>query len=333
MDFAFWRLLAPLGLSLSLVCAAQGLPQSGGESSQNTAQTKKLPAGVILVKGAWSSASDSVTPLPEGGRVVNNVYRNDYFGITYGLPRDWTEKYSGPPPSDSGYYVLAQIQPPDTIPEKGRGMILIAAQDLFFTLTPASNALDLIKYTEEHLSAEYKVERRPTEVRIANHSFVRFDYVSPVAELHWHVLAAEIRCHVVQFVFTSRDADLIERFILQMDTMKLPAEADPISGAAGDNVPVCIKNYARDENIIERDDPVFAERTVNPVPVRVIIDKEGRVKHIHFLSAFPAQAKSITDALLRWRFKPYFLDGQPAEVETGILFGRAPLPTSDAAAN
>jgi hypothetical protein len=60
--------------------------------------------------------------------------------------------------------------------------------------------------------------------------------------------------------------------------------------------------------------------------VRIIIDKKGNVKHIHFLSAFPDQAKAITDALNQWKFKPYVRDGVPAEVETGIMFGRAQRP-------
>jgi periplasmic protein TonB len=58
--------------------------------------------------------------------------------------------------------------------------------------------------------------------------------------------------------------------------------------------------------------------------VRVIIDRDGKVKHIHFLSAFPGQAQAIITALGQWRFKPYLRNGQPVEVETGILFGRAP---------
>ena len=106
--------------------------------------------------------------------------------------------------------------------------------------------------------------------------------------------------------------------------MTLPVEAGPISGRGGGEVPVCIKDYAREENVLERVDPVFAERRFNPVPVRVIIDKEGKVKHIHFLSAFPDQAKAVTDALFQWRFRPYLRDGKPVEVETGILFGRSP---------
>ena len=174
------------------------------------------------------------------------------------------------------------------------------------------------------MSANYKVEQPLALVRVADHSFVRFGYGSLVAELHWRVLATQIRCHMVQFVFTSRDTKLVEGLIQQMSKMTLPAEAGPISGRGGGDVPVCIKDYARDENVLQRVDPVFAERRFNPVPVRFTIDKEGKVKHVHFLSAFADQAKTITDALLQWRFRPCLRDGKPVEVETGMMFGRAP---------
>jgi outer membrane biosynthesis protein TonB len=58
--------------------------------------------------------------------------------------------------------------------------------------------------------------------------------------------------------------------------------------------------------------------------VRIVIDAQGKVKHIHFLSAFPDQAKSVADAVSQWRFKPFIVNGQPAEVETGLMFGRKP---------
>jgi hypothetical protein len=331
MHAKFSRSLVLLGLYMSLLGRAQGAPQSGGDFSNNP-QAKKLTTEAILVKGAWSSASDSVTALPEGGRVANNVYTNTYFGLAYTLSPDWTEKYTGPPPSDSGYYVLAQIRPADTFKGTSRGSILIAAQDLFFTPTPAGNALELINYDRESLNADYKVERAPALVSVADHSFVRFDYGSPVAELHWHVLATQIRCHMVEFVFTSRDIKLIESLIREMNKMSLPEEAGPISGRGGGDAPVCIKDFASGENVMERVDPFFAERRFNSVPVRIIIDKEGKVKHIHFLSAFPDQAKAVTDALFQWRFRPYLRDGKPMEVETGIMFGHAPRRTPSSAA-
>lgn len=328
MRSRFFRLGVLWSLQAVLFLPAEGAPQSGGDFSQN-AQAKKLPAGEILLKGAWSSASDSVTPVPEGGAVTARAYTNSYFGLSYPLLPDWNEKYKGPPPSDSGYYVLAQIRPADTYKGSSRASVLVAAQDLFFTPTPARNAMELISLAQSNLKPDYTVEQRPTLVRIADRSLVRFDYNSPVAELHWHILATQIRCHMVEFVFTSRDTKLIDTLIQQMNNMKLPEEAGPVLGQGGGDVPVCVKAYAREENIIERVDPIFAELRFNSIPVRIIIDKEGKVKHIHFLSAFPEQAKVITDALQQWRFKPYLRDGKPVEVETGILFGRPQRSTTE----
>jgi hypothetical protein len=328
MQAPFLRFLTFLGLASWFLLPARGAPQNGGDFSQN-AQAKRLPTNTILVKGAWSSASDSTTPLPEGGGVVGRAYSNAYFGLTYPLRADWIEKYKGPPPSDTGYYVLAQIRPSDTYKGTTRASVLITAQDLFFTTTAAANAMELISAMQSSLKVDYVTEQPPTLVRMADRSFFRFDYFSPVAELHWHVLATQIRCHMVQFVFTSRDTQLLESLIEDMGQMKLPAEAGPISGTGGGEVPVCSKGYARDENILTRVDPVMTERTFNPIPVRIVIDRDGKVKHIHFLSAFPDQAKAITDALWQWRFKPYLRDGRAVEVETGIVFGRAlGTPTS-----
>jgi hypothetical protein len=307
-------------------------PQNGGDFSDVVQPATKVPQGVILVKGARSGASDSVTPLPEGGSVLNHVFSDQYFGMTYPLPPDWAEKYKGPPPSDTGRYVLAQISPTETYKRPNRGTILITAQDMFFTPLPATNALELVNYSKDHLQADYKVELPPTQTRVAGRPFTFFAYWSPIAELHWYVLATEIRCHAVQIVLTSRDTKLLESLIADLDKMKLPGEASPAAGMGGGSFPVCMKDYANDNNMIARVEPVFAEHRFNAVPVRIIIGKEGKVEHIHFLSAFPDQEKAITDALRQWTFKRYMQSGQPVEVETGIMFGRSSYPATRRAA-
>jgi hypothetical protein len=265
--------------------------------------------------------------VPEGGNVTDNVFRNQYFEMTYPLPADWIEKYKGPPPSDSGRYVLAQIRPADTFKGPARGSILITAEDLFFTTLPAANALELTNYEKNNLQADYKLELPPAQTKIAGRPFTFYAYWSPVAELHWYVLTTQIRCHAVEMVLTSRDTKLLENLVLDMNRMKLPEDANP-TNTGGGAFPVCVKDYARGENLITRVEPIFSEHKFNPVPVRIIIDKEGKVKHIHFLSAFPDQAKAITDALNQWKFKPYLRGGKPAEVETGIMFGRVAYPTA-----
>jgi hypothetical protein len=309
-------------------------PASGGDFSNitNPSPDAVVPPG-ILVKSTVASATDSSTPLPEGGSIVENIYRNRYFGLTYSLPAGWYEKTSGPPPSDRGYYVLSQLRPTDAIKNNVRGSILVAAQDLFFPLIPAGNTMELIQYTKSHLMSEYQVERPPTEIKIAGRSFVRFDYTAPVAGIHWSVLATQIRCHTVEFIFTSRDDKLIESLVSGMDKMALPAEAGLTTGNGGGDAPVCIKNYATGARITHKVDPVLLDRRYNPIPVRIIISKTGTVKYIHFMSAYPEQSKTITDALLQWTFKPYLQNGQPVEVETGIMFGIATSPGGPARAS
>jgi hypothetical protein len=311
----------------------QNAPKNGGDFSDNVQSVSKVPSGVILVKGAWSSSSDSVTPVPEGGSVANNIYSNQYFGVNYTLPPDWEEKYKGPPPSDSGRYVLVQLRPADTFKGPARGTILVTAQDMFFTPFPAVNALDLVNYSKNHLQADYKVELPPTPTTVGGRPFTMFAYWSPIAELHWYVLATEVRCHAVQIIVTSRDTKLLESLIADISKMKLTEEASPTGGTGGGDSPVCVKDYANDENLITRVDPVLTEHKFNPVPVRIIIDKDGNVKHVHFLSAFPDQAKTIGDALKQWKFKRYLRGGHPVEVETGIMFGRPSYPIAHATAN
>lgn len=325
------RLLHSLIIFVMFACAlalgqdskTHGNIRNGGDFSDNVQGANRVPEGVILVKGAWSSASDSATPVPEGGSVSNHLFSDAYFSMSYALPADWEEKYKGPPPSDSGRYVLLQLSPTSTFKGPARGTILVTAQDVFFTPLPADNALELINYSKDHLQADYKVEMPPTPTKIAERPFTFFAYWSPIAQLHWYVLATEIRCHAVQIVLTSRDTKLLENLTLDLNKMKLPAEASPTAGMGGGEVPVCVKDYAKDENIITRVDPVLTEHRYNPVPVRIIISKDGTVKHIHFLSAFPDQAKVISDALGQWKFKPYRQNGKAIEVETGILFGNS----------
>jgi hypothetical protein len=189
------------------------------------------------VKGAWPSASDAVTPPPEGVTVANNIFSDLYFWITYTLPPDWTEKCKGPPPSDTGSYVLEQLSPADTFKGPARGTILIAAQDMFFTPLPASDATGLINYTKDHLQADYQVETPPTQTKIAGRSFTFFAYWSPIAQLHLYILATEIHCHSLQIVMSSRDTKLLGGLVQSMGKMKLTAEAGPAGGAPGGKCP------------------------------------------------------------------------------------------------
>lgn len=315
------RLLQPIFLCASLLLSpGVAFAQEEGpwqEVPEAKGPLKPLPTGVILVKGAEPSSSDRLTPVPENAGVTKNVFRNRYFGISWTLPDQWDGGPAGPPPSETGIYVLSQLVPSPSFQSPNKGTVLISAQDMFFSAVPADDAMELIRSSKEHLPSYYELERPPTEVKIGDRPFARFDYGSPVAGLHWYVLATEIRCHTLQFVFMSQDTKLLESLIESMNAIKFPAQTK-----GGGDVPLCIADYARKENLIYQVDPVLTERRFNSIPVRITIGKTGKVKHVHIISAYAEQADKIKEAVFQWRFKPYKVNGEAVEVETGVLFGQ-----------
>src|SRR5436305_14737172 len=111
----------------------------------------------MLGKATGSRASEQTTPMPESWQVTNVDYDNPYFQLTLPLPRDWVKKYDGPPPSDTGYYVLAQLEPRDMVEGTIRGSMMISAADLFFSPTRANDALQFVKFARNHLQGDYAV--------------------------------------------------------------------------------------------------------------------------------------------------------------------------------
>ncbi len=54
------------------------------------------------------------------------------------------------------------------------------------------------------------------------------------------------------------------------------------------------------------------------VQIEATIDKEGNVTNPKVLSGDPLLAPAALDAVRQWRYKPYYLDGEPVEIQTEI---------------
>jgi hypothetical protein len=244
--------------------------------------------------------------------VSGSLYTNDYFGLSFPLPPEWREGYKGPLPSNSGYYVLTTVRPQGQM----NANVLLTAQDIFFATRPVNSALDLLQLQQRQAAqSTLTIEKPAREVDNGGHSFARLDF-SGAGLLH-AVFATVIRCHVVTFEITTRDPQLLQSLSRRLQ-LTLPPASSTENG--GGEFPTCIKGYAESGNLVHKVDPVDVGARFTRVPARIIIDQQGRVKHVHVLNAFPDQARSVEDALLQWTFKPYFKNGQPVEVETGILF-------------
>jgi hypothetical protein len=263
-------------------------------------------------RGPWSSSRGaSPVPVPEAGTLGRGFYRNAYFGIQLPLPPGWRQKPGWPPPSDYGYYVLAQLVPPNNS-AKGPSSVLIAAQDMFFSPAPAASAAELLGHMQAQLPVDFSVDQTPADTRIGPRTFSRLAYSAPAVHQHWLVLATQIRCHIVELVISGHDP-------AQLRT--LGAQLGRIAALPGAPAPVCTDGYATGEHILSRVEPALPTRHYNRIPVRLIIDPQGQVAHVHLLSAYAEQMRPLADALMRWRFKPYTVRGRPVAVETAALFG------------
>jgi hypothetical protein len=266
---------------------------------------------LILCTSSAPSSSANDFPNPENGATQKGVYVNSYFGLRYPLPAGWTEDLKGPEPSVSGYYSLAALKPA----AKTNAAMLIAAQDEFFSREPIHSALDFLNQMKQSLDPALTVTKPPEGVEIAGHTFARLEY-SGAGILH-SIAAVEIRCHILIFSFSSPDSEALRLFSESLKHAYFATHSD---------WPACIQSYATPEHLLRRVDPAMVGPRFASVPLRIVIDTQGKVAHVHPIAGLPEQTKAAADAAAQWVFKPYEKNGRPAEVETGVLFEFAHKP-------
>jgi periplasmic protein TonB len=54
------------------------------------------------------------------------------------------------------------------------------------------------------------------------------------------------------------------------------------------------------------------------VVIQAMISKDGTIENLRVLSGHPILIRAAKDAVKQWRYRPYFLNGEPIEVETQI---------------
>lgn len=62
----------------------------------------------------------------------------------------------------------------------------------------------------------------------------------------------------------------------------------------------------------------LAAHTQGAVQIEATVNKDGKVVNPKVLSGDPMLAAAAMDAVRQWRYKPYFLDGEPVEIQTQI---------------
>jgi protein TonB len=76
-------------------------------------------------------------------------------------------------------------------------------------------------------------------------------------------------------------------------------------------------------NLIYRVQPQYPAlarqaRIQGMVVLRAMISREGKIENVQVISGPPLLVKSAMDAVLQWRYRPYYLNNEPVEVETQV---------------
>jgi protein TonB len=75
--------------------------------------------------------------------------------------------------------------------------------------------------------------------------------------------------------------------------------------------------------LIKRVQPIYpqyalAMRIQGTVEMQATINKEGNITNLKQVSGDPVLSRAALEAVKQWRYKPYYLDGQPVEIQTLI---------------
>ena len=76
-------------------------------------------------------------------------------------------------------------------------------------------------------------------------------------------------------------------------------------------------------NLIERVQPLYPPLAKQAhiqgrVILRAVISRNGMIENLQVLSGHPMLVQAAIDAVKQWRYRPYFLNGEPVEVETQV---------------
>jgi len=76
-------------------------------------------------------------------------------------------------------------------------------------------------------------------------------------------------------------------------------------------------------NLIQRVQPQYPmlarqARIQGTVVLRALITREGKIANLQLISGHPLLVQAAMDAVMQWRYRPYYLNNEPVEVETQV---------------
>lgn len=131
----------------------------------------------------------------------------------------------------------------------------------------------------------------------------------PVTELQAASLKSEAHTN-----HKSRVTAPMERELASNDTAFFSSDSEG---------PVSVAPAVMEENLVMSRVPAYpdvarADHIEGPVVMQAIISKNGTVGHLHVIQGDPLLRSAASEAVSKWRYRPYTVNGKPVEVATTV---------------
>lgn len=229
-----------------------------------------------------------------------------FFGKKQATPTPATSPQSQPassdgvPVSSNSPAVVQQVSavvPPAPVPTHAE------AQPVSHSATPA-------KEPEADTDPEVVVTKTTSQKPLA----VKTDVAKPPAKQTEEVASADVSAPPVIGAGETTEAGAISN-IVQSAPVALPKVAAPQT--------LRVSQGVTEGLLIKKVPPVYPRQAIQmhvqgAVQLQAMIDRQGRISSVKLLKGDPMLARAAVDAVNQWRYKPYFLDGQPVDIQTQI---------------
>jgi TonB family protein len=283
---------------------------------------KNISALIVFVLASWNSA---VSELPDMGRVKNGIYTNQFFAMTWELPKNWEVRNgSGVNAGNSRNYALLHL-----VAITGeRESVDVLAED---NTRISGFSLDYEKRLKELLVQRGwqpvgNVVQQPIGVDLYL-NFEKFKSGQNAVTYSAFAVTA-LRGYELKFIVSAGSEERLDALIhdvvrLQIRPDWISPESSTAPASSGMPTKVDESDFAKN-HLIHKVSPIypFSARqsgVEGTVVMTGIIDTEGRFKYLYVIEGDPLFSKAAVDAVSQWRYQPYFLvDGKPIEVRTHI---------------
>jgi TonB family protein len=101
------------------------------------------------------------------------------------------------------------------------------------------------------------------------------------------------------------------------------ASSDSAFFSSDSEGPVSVAPAVMEENLVMSRVPAYpdvarADHIEGPVVMQAIISKNGTVGHLHVIQGDPLLRSAASEAVSKWRYRPYTVNGKPVEVATTV---------------